>query len=171
MAKILVEDYGFNPKTGFYARIYSRIKLYKKLALQTEFLYALEGSEYESNTNFATQNIDISTNNIIVPVVFQYEVIKNLRLELGTQLNYFINGKTSSEVEILSTREIIKVSEDFNHFSKFRASINTGITYSPFNNFDVSVRYNHGINRLVDNGSPRILNAYVVSTGIGYTFL
>ena len=81
---------GFDPKIGYRFGIQSKIKLGNKSNFLPELVYSNDGVKYKNPT------IALHINRISLPLLIGYQLNENFSLNVGPELNFFVNLKTTS---------------------------------------------------------------------------
>lgn len=151
---------------GFYAGLGYEINLIDKLYATPELIYSQFGADAK-NTN--TININsYSQNYLSLPVFFEYEIIKSLRVGLGPQVDYLLKATRKSNNEHLPewARQYTVSEADITKIhNKLSFGINAGIAYNFYDNFNIEARYYLGLSNIYNNDKKPIFdNAIATDT-------
>lgn len=131
---------------GFYGGGYLNINLGRNLSLQPELQYIMQGSNLIS-TNPNTTKTRISY--LAVPLVFQYQIIPNLKLELGGMVSFPLNGTVKQGGQLIMDWQ-----------KKWDAGIVAGLSYTiPQSPISLDLRYYRGLaNQSPETSQPKLFN-------------
>ena len=143
-------------KIGFHLGLISHIHLGNQFAIQPEFIYSTQGSQYTIGSSTAKLNL----NYVNVPLLFQYMFDNGFRLMAGPQVGFLVSAKT----EIDNTKTDVK-----DNLKKIELAFGIGASYvHPPSGFGVDARYNFGLNNINDVGS---VNSYNRGLQVGVFYL
>lgn len=166
----------FNRKFGFYFGGFTNIKLSKKIKIQPEILFALQGSEILQE-GFELRNsqneapvignfrANVNESTIIVPITLQYFFTDDFYVEMGPQIGYIIDRKQTIKENIFDQFEGFNdVSPLPSEYDKFDVGMNVGTGYKISNNFGINGRFFFGLIERDD-----LIKTSVFNLGIEYT--
>jgi len=84
-------------RNDFNVGLFYRLNL-KKLSIQPELYYQVRGGSFKASTNFAETGNTVLRNHyryVSVPLLFGYEVAKNISIVAGPEYGYALNAGTS----------------------------------------------------------------------------
>ena len=127
---------------GFLGRFYP--EQIAPLSIQTELLYSPQGAKLISEDSV------IRLDQINVPILFQYKLDNNIRVQAGPQLGFLMNAWADYDG---ATHDIK------NRFRKVDLSLSTGLSYplTP-NGIVIDIRYNLGLSRISTDNFYRSSN-------------
>lgn len=114
---------------GFHIGGFARTSITDQVAIQPELLFSLQGWESE------TFNVTRSLSYLTIPVAVKYYLVEQFNLHAGPQLGFLIYAKDDYEDSLTST--------DF--------SMLFGAEYQINDQFGAGIRYNLGLNNILDN--------------------
>jgi len=157
--------------TSPYFGVSTSYKINEKLNFIPELIYSIEGTKvptgaYSEGGSYTQligmSDLIIKSNTLNIPLLFQYNLYKNIKLSSGIQLAYIFNT-----TESLSNTSTIKgFSRDItNSINKINCALPLDVNYL-LQSFPISinVRYNYGLNNLYTSGEK--IN--VLQFGINY---
>lgn len=142
----------FKSRTSFNVGGLAHIHLSRYFALQPELVFSGQGAKYGST--------EYKVNYLNIPVLLQYMAGNGFRIQTGPQIGFL----TSAKAETGNTTVDIK-----DGFNKVDFSWAIGASYLSKARIGVDVRYNLGINDIVDDGDSDIRNR-VFQLGVFYQF-
>lgn len=142
---------GTKMKMGAYVGGYANMGLSDKIFFQPELLFSMQGAEPEEG------DIDTKLNYINIPLMFQYGITDEIRVEAGPQVGMLL----SAEIGDVDFKD---------EMSSIDFGMNVGASYNMENGFNVSVRYNMGLTEVIDSDvlESDAKNS-VISIGVGYS--
>lgn len=166
-------DNSTSPRIAYYGGLFANIRLVKKLYLQPEVYYSVQGFKEEFSNGYIKQENEVKTSYINIPVVFQYYTMKDLYVETGGQIGLMLTAKgeadyynafynynfSENNVDLKKTKEV----------NTHMVSYLIGAGYKFDRNLSVNMRYNIGITQ-VDTSSEVSIKNNVLQIGIAYTF-
>lgn len=140
----------YDSKTSFHLGLLGHIHMSHDFALQPEFVFSSQGTEYGNN-------LELDLDYINVPLLFQYMFDNGFRLQAGPQLGFLVSAKGNGEDVIDNYKTV-----DF--------GLSFGASYvHPPSGFGVDARYNHGLTDINDsNGADSYNRGFQV--GVFYLF-
>ena len=165
---------------GIHGAAWANYSFNEKMALQFELMGSLQGGdvvyneiEFPVTGEMIEPTGEMRLPYIIVPVLFQYEPVKNWYVEAGPQINFLLKVNVNAlfngeEVDNESINEIVT-----NRLANARTvdvGLNIGTGYKFAKNWAVYTRYTHGL-ITVDNReeNQRDLKNRVFAVGVAYT--
>jgi hypothetical protein len=144
-------------RTSFNVGLVSEIKINSRFAIQSELLYARQGSSDRGNIQGSFFENRINLDYFNLPILVKYYLKQGLAIELGPQFGYLVDAKyISKQAENSFVRSI----DD--NFEEFDASLAAGVSYKTDWGFLVGLRYSLGltdINNEFDLESNSLQNA------------
>lgn len=170
--------------------VYANIELSEKIFLQPELLYSFQGAKSSMKVgglgldDYADLDERIDLSYINIPIMFQYAVTKNARLEIGPQLGIRLKAEGEGEITVISgfdegvIKEIIDLKENTEAID---LGLNVGGVYMLDNGLNFTLRYSLGLRTIgktndmsdfLDTLHSKLQDSKnsVLSLGIGYTF-
>lgn len=153
-------------KIGFYAGIGYEINLIEKLYITPELIYSQLGADAK-NTN--TVNINsYSQNYLLLPLLFEYQLIKGLRVGLGPQIDYLLKAVRKSDNHRLpewARRYTVSEANITEIHNKLSFGLNAGLAYNFYSNFSIEARYYLGLSNIYNNDKKPVFdNAIATDT-------
>ncbi len=131
------DSYGGFNKAGLILGAFVHRDFKEKIAGQIELKYIGKGSTNGNPRNYGyTFLYDLRLHYIEVPVLFQYEVIGNLSLEIGPAFGFLVKSVEKNEQGIMP---------DSKPFNKFELSGSVGVGYSFFERFKINARFSYSL--------------------------
>lgn len=131
------DSYGGFNKAGLILGAFVRRDFKEKISGQIEVKYIGKGSTNGNPKNYGyTFLYDLRLHYIEIPVLFQYQVIKNLSLEAGPGFGFLVKSVEKDEQGIMP---------DSKPFNKFELSGSVGVGYSFFERFKFNVRFSYSL--------------------------
>lgn len=156
-------------KVGAFVGGYANIGLTEKLFVQPEVLFSMQGSRFDGEIDGGSD-----LNYINIPVMVQYGVTDNIRVELGPQVGILLSAEQGADDDKVDVKELTK-SVDF--------GVNAGGTYYMDNGLNFTLRYSMGLTNIGDaDGLSEVIDGItieveeadtknaVISVGVGYSF-
>ena len=152
---------------GAFGGVYANMELSDKIFFQPELLFSMQGAKFKAEGIEG----ELKYNFINVPLMLQYGVTDNIRVELGPQVGLVLSADSKTgdvDVDVKDNTKTI----DF--------GVNLGGTYYMDNGLNFTVRYNMGLTKLgkassttvggitVETEESDIKNS-VISIGVGYS--
>jgi hypothetical protein len=158
----------FDSRTLFHLGVLVHIPISRQLALQPELLFSKQGARYR--TTYDTYDTPgyrskWHVNYLNVPVLFQYRLGQDFRVETGPQVGFLLSAKTIEE----GIGEVRDIQELLN---KVDFSWSVGSTYQTKVGLGLAVRYNLGLSEM-NKGvfiSSSSLRNRVLQIGLFYQF-
>ena len=146
------DDGSTDARPGLYVGVFSDINLGRKLSLQPELVYSMQGAKYEGYTD----KLDY----INLPIMLRIYVLKReLSIDVGPQFGYMVNAK------IKHGGSTIDIIDDIDN--KFDVALGFGVSYTLLERFDFGFRCNIGTIEIINNSD---LYNMVFQFGVGYRF-
>ena len=141
-------------KTGLYIGGYANLGLSDNIFFQPEVLFSMQGASMDEEDEAFTLNY------LNVPLMFQYGINENLKVELGPQVGFLLKADFDNGEQEIDVKE---------QMSSIDFGMNLGATYQLDNGLNFSARYNLGLSDVYDSDlfDSEAKNA-VISVGIGY---
>ncbi len=155
LANMMGDDIENNSmKIGAFGGVYANMSLTDDIFFQPELLYSMQGAEFEGDTDGK-----ITLDYLNIPLMFQYGVTENIRVELGPQVGILLTSETEIEDITVDTKDDTK-SIDF--------GVNAGGSYYMENGLSFTLRYSLGLTTFSEVEEADMKNA-VLSVGVGYS--
>lgn len=178
LANVVGEDIEDNSmRTGMYGGVYANIGLTDKIYFQPELLYSQQGVEFEIEEFEESARM----NYLNIPLMFQYGITDNIRVEFGPQVGILLDAE--NELRVKDNGSTFSATVDAKDFTKpVDVGLNLGGTYQMDNGFNVSIRYNLGLTSIGEAEDIDILDEEILSidledvrhstlsVGVGFTF-
>lgn len=143
--------YDLRPEVGYHAGLVSEFKMCDKFAFQAEALYSHSSYKFDGNGNNSGAKIEI--NQIQVPVLAKFYLVKGLSLELGPQATVIVDSKVNGG--------------DLN-FRKYNFAAASGLAYDFNSGAFIQARYTYSFLDL-ENGTNGH-NQFGIQASVGYKF-
>ena len=138
------------------------IKFSEKFSIQPELLYSLEGAKIDDSFSFEDEGTtfgidykeDIKLAYLQLPVMFKYQVAKNLNLEAGPQIGYLLSAKSDYDVTLRFDGEVMTDSGSEkikDQVKSLNFGLNFGLGYEFSNKMFVQGRYHLGLSDINDS--------------------
>lgn len=143
--------YDLRPEVGYHAGLVSEFKMCDKFSFQVEALYAHSSYKFDGNGN--TSGAKIELNQIEVPVLAKFYLVKGLSLELGPQATIIVDSEVTNG--------------DLN-FRKYNFAAASGLAYDFNSGAFIQARYTYSFLDLQNgvNGN----NPFGIQASVGYKF-
>lgn len=143
--------------TTFHIGLYATIMSSEKFGIQTELMFSQQGGDLDS--------ANMSLSYLTLPVLARYNLLPWLSIHAGPQLGALLSAKDGS-ADIMS------------QFKSLDLSLASGVTFELPANFQVSLRYIHGLTNIsaVDfsligiPGPDPVFTNRLFQISLGYTF-
>lgn len=135
-------------KVGYSFGVYGTFKLSKKIKLQPEAIWSLQGETSKKSGRYKITYLNI-------PVMFKW-VDEKFYFEAGPQLGLLT----------INTSKSIPKELQLNNFETFDFTFNIGLGYKIWDDWIIGLRYGQGLTNLVEN---RDLKNSVFYLGIAYS--
>ena len=136
-------------KNAYHAGLYAQINIAPYFSIQPELLYSQQGSLYESEQSIyyhtITMHSDLTTHNILLPIMLQYTPIKYLTIEAGPQLGFNFGTKLYYKMNISGI--LLNESTDQNlilenkYINQFEFGLTAGLKINITKNINLYARY------------------------------
>lgn len=147
----------YDPLVGIHAGLIGHIHLAKRLALQPEVVYAMQGASYLTSSVKTKINLGY----VNVPLMVQYMFDNGFRLQAGPQVGFLANAKAKTGGTSIDIKDNLKPID---------LALGFGVGYvHPPTGFGVDARYNAGLTNINENSSVKSTNG-VVQVGVFYLF-
>ena len=155
MAQEITDDDATDTRTGIHIGFFVEVPINNRVSFQPELVYSMQGGSSKVKGTTITDKLDY----INIPLMFKFYVMQQrLSIEAGLQFGYLISAKVSGEGMSIDADEL---------FNEFDTSIGLGLSYKVTDKFDLSMRFNVGMTKLVDDYTNR---NNVFQLGVGYRF-
>jgi hypothetical protein len=162
-------------KPALYAGLFTEFILGKHIGIQPELVYSQQGfmttTDLSGTGMGGVVDAKYRMNYLNLPILVKLYVVKYLSIDFGPQFGYslsrnvVIDGRTIELDEAMdAANEILGTNYKFNDFD---VSFAVGLSYKIEGKFDISARYNIGLNDYV-KGDPS--KHSVIQVGFGYRF-
>lgn len=166
-------------KLGFNIGAFAQFNLSNKFAIQPEVLYSGQGASYaESSTVASSYTYTTGTiylDYILVPIMAKYQFVDGFNFEFGPQIGFIVASKNNGD-DLVTTGDVI-ADYPFNRNIKDRTKsidfgLNFGVSYDLSNHAFVGIRYNFGLDNVIQNQDGSDFNSRnsVLSLNFGYKF-
>ncbi|MEL1240657.1 porin family protein [Flavobacterium flavipallidum] len=145
--------YDLRPEVGYHAGLVSEFKMCEKFAFQVEALYSHSSYKFDGNGN--NSGFKIELNQVQVPVLAKFYLVKGLSLELGPQASMIVDSKVSN------------LEGDLN-FRKYNVAGVSGLAYDFNSGAFIQARYTYSFLDL-ENGTNGH-NQFGIQASVGYKF-
>lgn len=143
---------------GYHLGGYALYKLNKKISIQPELLYSMQGQYF---TNVTYSNLKTTLHYINIPIMIKYYLVGSLNVQVGPQLGILVSSKGDlipyDNTGNIAGRPIFN--QDLNSYLKTTdLSVAFGAGIHLPGNIDLNVRYNIGVTNINKNsGSGQAL--------------
>ncbi len=145
--------YDLRPEVGYHAGLVSEFKMCDKFAFQVEALYSHSSYKFDGNGNTSGSKIEI--NEITVPVLAKFNLVKGLSLEVGPQAGVILDTKVTGPYANTN-------------FRKYNIASASGLAYDFKSGAFVQARYVYNFLDLVYGPSGN--NRFGIQASVGYKF-
>ena len=128
----------------------AEVSINKKLAIQPEVLFSMQGATYSKKGNTLL-------NYLLLPVIGKYYVKENLSIEAGPHLGLLLSARDGGQ----NVKKNISPTD---------IGFNIGAGYKLKNNINLGLRYSIGLTNINNDGHTKINNA-VLQLSAGYFFM
>lgn len=140
-----------NSKLGFMIGGLVQIPVSKKLFIQPELLYSMQGSNATIPEEETKLNMKMSYLNI--PIMFKYNVYNRLFVEVGPQIGLLLTSKITADYQDEDAIFDDGLTFDDKEFkNNIDFSIGVGASYDFTKNIFAGVRYNIGVSNVYKKG-------------------
>ncbi len=151
ISKITAENWV--TKNAYHAGLYAQISLAPQFSIQPELLYSQQGSQYDSKQDIYYHTIsmhsDLTTHNILLPIMLQYTPIKYLTIEAGPQLGFNFGTKLYYNMNIsgilLNTQTDQTLILENKYINQFEFALAAGLKVNITKNINLYARYVFGM--------------------------
>lgn len=161
----------YDSRTGYHVGAFATIKL-TKFAIQPEFIYSVQGSEFGDPTNLlglpaAAANIKQSFSYLNIPILLKLYLVAGLNLQIGPQFGFLTKAKSENDI----MEQIVGATDLKDAYKGSDVSLALGAGWDlPFG-LTVDARYNLGLSKINDNaGIPESKNQ-VFQVSLGYRLI
>lgn len=155
----------YDGRTGYHVGAFATVKL-TKLAIQPEFVYSVQGSEYSfSGASISGIKQDLSYLNI--PVLLKLYLAAGVNLQLGPQVGFLLSAK--SENDVLETLAGVSDLKDVTKGNDFSLALGAGWD-APFG-LTIDARYNLGLSKINDVAGSVEAKNQVFQVSLGYRLI
>ncbi len=130
-------------KVGFYAGGYMNAPVNQVFSIQPEILYTSVGSKYSTKNTSHTRRLDY----IVMPIMFQFELLPKFYVEAGPQLGFLVSNKDKTSKGNMS----VTVS-DSDSYNPFDLNIVFGLGVKLNRGFAITGRYFTGMTDINKSG-------------------
>lgn len=145
--------YDLRPEVGYHAGLVSEFKMCEKFSFQVEALYSHSSYKFDGNGN--TSGAKVELNQVIVPVLAKFYLVKDLSIELGPQATMITDSKVTN------------FEEDFN-FRKYNVAAVSGLAYDFNSGAFIQARYSYSFLHLENGVNGH--NQFGIQASVGYKF-
>ena len=154
-------------KTGFAFGGFLTIPV-GRLDGRVEALFSQNGAKYEGVEDGAEASIKFNLNSLSIPITAGLNVLPNLRVFAGPYFDIFLSGQTMIEFSF----EGVSFDEDEDIEGEDVATVAMGIivgaAYSIFDNLEVELRMNRGLNSLDATDDELDFKPSVISARVNF---
>ncbi|WP_124640602.1 MULTISPECIES: porin family protein [Amniculibacterium] len=152
---------------GYYAGLTLNAPLTAKLSIQPEVIYSAQGAELKNGSFGLPSSAEVHFNlgYINVPIMFQYELAEDFKVEAGPQFGFLTSAKAKAKYNGISASQDMK-----DIVNTFDFGIGLGAAYNFTPNLYMNARYTAGITDIAKNNSGDAVRNNVFQLGLGYTF-
>ncbi len=131
------DSYGGYNKAGLVLGAFVRRDFKKKMSGQIELKYIGKGSTSGNPKDYNyTKLYDLRLHYIVIPVLFQYEIVNNLRVEGGPGFGFLLKSVEQNEQGVMP---------DSKPFNKFELSGALGVDYAFWERFNLNIRFSYSM--------------------------
>lgn len=162
-------EYDFKP--SIYAGLFAELYINDFIGIQPELIYSRQGA-YHKDGDF---KLWYRYNYLNIPILAKLYLMDNLSLDLGPQFGFLLNAKHKAKGFAEGNGKC-----DIEGTKDFDVSFAMGLSYTLWEHYDVSVRYNLGLTKVNKKitGSSGLTNYAdygdaknsVIQIGVGYRF-
>ncbi len=145
--------YDLRPEVGYHAGLVAEFKMCEKFSFQAEALYS--HSEYSFDGNGNTSGTKIELNQVAVPVLAKFYLVKGLSLELGPQATVIVDSKLTN-------------AEGSANFRKYNIDGVSGLAYDFKSGTFIQARYTYSFLNLQNGAAGN--NQFGIQASVGYKF-
>lgn len=168
-------DYG--NRTGIHFGGMVQIPISKKLFLQPELVYSMQGSNADIPEE--ETRLKMKMDYLTVPLIVKYNVFKRFNVEAGPQIGFLLNSKITAEYQ---DPDVIFddgfTLDDKEYKNTIDCSVALGASYDFTSNIFAGIRYNVGISNVYkkdkeiidDDGTYGNSHNGVFQLSVGYKF-
>lgn len=117
--------------TAFHVGAFTDFKLKKRLYLQPELMFSIQGSGFSYESEGDTDDTDLRLSYLNIPVLLAYHVNNKLRITGGPQIGVLMGAKDGG-------KDIIDNVESYD------IAFSVGVAYRIYNDIRLSARFNQG---------------------------
>ena len=152
----------YDGKVGFHVGGLVEIPLSEKFSMQPELLYSLQGTNINSGERV------IRLNNLQLPIMAKYYIVKRLGLEAGPVLDYLLSAKLVGDLNSEDGREVKDITDIY---KTLNVAIGAGASYTLKTNLFFGLRYNFGFLDISDDTFNEVtLRTRALQVSAGYFF-
>ena len=161
-------------KLGFHVGGFTEISLSKSFSLQPEILFSNQGSIEDNNSIKYT----LSENYIKIPLLLNYYIVDNLKIQAGPQIGFLLSVNRKTEVDPnyfnFQTNDLVleklETTQDVaESYEVLNFGLNFGAGYELSSGILFNIRYNLGLSDIIKNDNSEVKNS-VFQVSLGYKF-
>lgn len=131
----------YNGKVGFHLGGIFELSLTEKFSIQPELLYSYQGTNINSGERV------ISMNNLQLPIIGKYYIVKGLSAEAGPIFGYLLSAKYEATLTSQGGRESVDISDNYKAVD---IAFGLGASYKLKSDLFFGIRYNFGLSNIND---------------------
>ncbi|EZH71774.1 hypothetical protein ATO12_06295 [Aquimarina atlantica] len=173
IAGINVAEY--RRKFGFYFGGFINMNISKKIKIQPEVLFAIQGSKFvaegfeiRGGTNeipvASDFKVNVNESTLVIPIMVQYLFTDDFYMELGPQFGYIIDRKQKIKEDPFEQLGGINILPFSSEYDKFDLGLTVGTGYKLSDHFGINGRFFFG---LIERDSS--IKSSVFNLGVEYT--
>lgn len=144
--------YDLRPEVGFHGGVVAEFKMCEKFSFQAEALYSHSEYSFDGNGNNSGAKIEI--NQLAIPVLAKFYLVKGLSLELGPQATVIVDSKLTNFGEL--------------NLRKYNVAAASGLAYDFNSGAFIQARYTYSLLNLENGVNGH--NPFGIQASVGYKF-
>lgn len=148
-----VSVYDLRPEVGYHAGVVAEFKMCEKFSFQAEALYSFSKYSFDGNGNASGSELEI--NEIAIPVLAKFYLVKGLSLEVGPQASVIVDSKAQGVYANTNLR-------------KYNVAAASGLAYDFNSGAFIQARYVYNFLDLAYG--PAGNNRFGIQASVGYKF-
>ena len=134
-ASEVAKDVSTDMRMAIYAGVFAEFNINNRLGIQPELVYSMQGAAAKVGNRTSTDKFDY----VNIPIMLKIYVLeRKLSIDVGPQFGYMLSAK-ETDTDIYDMID-----------NKYDVALGLGASYKFGGKFDVSVRYNAGMVKIVD---------------------
>ena len=159
--------------TGYHAGVFANFPVTSKFAVQPELLYSQDGGKYELLRYMDVPlryTTEIKTQNISIPVMFQYRIMSRIYAEAGPEFNIIVgkNAKISELTQQITPNLIQNSIKD--QLKNFNFGLGIGAGVDIISGLGVNLRYVAGLSNISSDDQYSTIRSNHFQAGVYYKF-